>query len=112
MINNPVYANKGLAAAGAKREGITNPGFVQVTNGVELRDMDSPLYNGAKRERSDVDGPCGLVWDIAANMLKTEGVTRKQIIDACVAAGVNINTAKTQYQHYRAASGLATKRAA
>lgn len=112
MINNPVYANKGLAAAGAKRDGIINPGFVQVANGIELRDLDSPLYNGAKRERSTVEGACGIVWDIAEKMLKIEGVTRKQIIDECVRAGVNINTAKTQYQHYRAAAGLVKSRVA
>lgn len=46
---------------------------------------------------SDIESPCHFVWDTADTM-SAEGATRKQIIDACLAAGVAFYTARTQYQ--------------
>lgn len=111
--NNPVFANKGLAVAGAKRAGINNPKYRKTASGtVFVLDGDkSPLYDMKKRDRSKVDGACGMVWDIAAAMLK-KGRTRKEILIECVSRGININTAKTQYQLYRQAAGLTKTKAA
>lgn len=41
--------------------------------------------------------PCLRVWEIAEQM---KGKTRKEVIAACVAAGITYYTARTQYQHY------------
>lgn len=46
------------------------------------------------RAKSDVESPTKLVWCIAD---ETVGKDRKEVIDACVAAGVNKSTAQTQY---------------
>ena len=112
-INNPVFANKGLAVAAAKRSGMNNPKYRKMPNGsVVLLDGDtSPLYDGAKRERSTVSGAVAIVWDVTKAMLE-KGASRKEILAACVARGVNINTAKTQYQLYRQAAGLSKARTA
>lgn len=104
-INNPTYANKGLASAAAKRAGIENFRVEPKNDKFELINLDTPLYNADMRERSTVKGAVGIVWDIAAEYLKA-GKARKDIIAACVEAGVNINTARTQYQAYRKAAGL------
>lgn len=105
-INNAIYSNKATAKRGAARKGITNPAFIVLEDGrVELRDLDRPLYNAAARERSAVKGAVGMVWDIAKDMY-AKGARRKEIIAACVDAGVALNTAKTQLQHYRKAAGM------
>lgn len=46
---------------------------------------------------SAMSGACSLVWDIAEKM---EGEKRKDIIAACVEAGIAYYTARTQYQKY------------
>src|SRR6266566_2767145 len=46
-------------------------------------------------------GPVAMVWDIASKMPKAE---RKDVIAACVAKGINIHTAKTQYFRWSHAS--------
>lgn len=45
--------------------------------------------------KSTVDRPCGRVWDIADSM---PGAKRKDILQACVDAGIAYYTARTQYQ--------------
>src|SRR5574337_1137292 len=47
--------------------------------------------------RAEVEGPVAVVRRIAGEM---QGASRKDIIAACVAAGINANTAKTQYQRW------------
>lgn len=106
-INNPVYASKSTAKRGAQRQGIANAKLVDLPDGkVELRDMDRPLYNWAVREKSQVKGAVAIVWDIAKAAYDAGNVKRKDIIAQCVEAGVAVNTAKTQLQHYRAAAGM------
>lgn len=61
---------------------------------------DRIVVNFVPRERSTVAKPCALVWDIADRIVKGEGGTRKQVIDAAVAEGVNKYTARTQYQRW------------
>ena len=46
------------------------------------------------RAKSDVESPTKLVWRMADEMV---GADRKDVIAACVAAGVNKSTAQTQY---------------
>lgn len=50
--------------------------------------------------KSTVASPCQVVWDIAEQM---EGAKRKDILAACVEAGIAFYTARTQYQKYREA---------
>jgi DNA-directed RNA polymerase subunit M/transcription elongation factor TFIIS len=54
-----------------------------------------------KRNKSEVSKPCNLVWDIADKM---EGAKRKDVIEACVKAGVAFYTARTQYQLWKQAT--------
>ena len=42
-------------------------------------------------------GPVARVWQLASSMPKA---ARKDVIAACVNAGVNIHTARTQYQRW------------
>ncbi len=49
---------------------------------------------------SNVTNPCKLVWEIAIRM---EGQPRKDVIAACVEAGVAYYTARTQYQSWYSA---------
>lgn len=53
---------------------------------------------GRLRNRSDAESPVQTVHRICDEM---EGADRKDVIAACVEAGVNINTAKTQYYHWK-----------
>lgn len=47
------------------------------------------------------EGPCAAVRRIMAEQRAIDPeATRKTIIDACVIAGVNLHTAKTQYQKW------------
>lgn len=53
---------------------------------------------GVKKERS---GACRKVWDICDSM---RGQRRKDVVAACVAAGINPGTARTQYQAWLAST--------
>jgi hypothetical protein len=46
---------------------------------------------------SDIESPCQFVWNMADEMFK-KGARRKDIIAACVQAGIAYYTARTQYQ--------------
>ena len=43
------------------------------------------------------DGPVAQVWAMCESM---PGAPRKEVVEACVAAGINVHTAKTQYQRW------------
>lgn len=58
------------------------------------------VQSGA-RAKSDVVSPVKIVWAMADKMV---GADRKEVIDACVAAGVNKATASTQYYRWARAS--------
>lgn len=49
---------------------------------------------------STIKSPCKLVWHIASSM---PGVQRAEVLAECVRQGVALNTAKTQYQHWKKA---------
>lgn len=59
---------------------------------VEERQADS-----AMRGKSVVENPTNLVWQIAASM---PGARRRDVIAACVDAGIAFYTARTQYQKW------------
>ncbi len=104
MINNPTYATVSTAKRGAKRLGLTKFDIVPCGERFELRDLTRPLYDASKRARSATKAPVTKVWDICIE--HGESMARKDIIALCVTAGININTAKTQYQAWRKAAGL------
>lgn len=56
------------------------------------------------RERSKVYGAVAQVWKIADSM---KGAQRKDVINECVAQGINVNTAKTQYGKWKRERGAA-----
>lgn len=51
---------------------------------------DTPLVRA-----SSIENPCKVVWDMAEKM---KGERRKDIVQACVDAGIAYHTARTQYQ--------------
>lgn len=56
---------------------------------------------GRKNERSTTPRPCKRVWIIADDMLAANpDVKRKDVMAACIAAGVAFYTARTQYQQW------------
>ena len=48
-----------------------------------------------ERNRSAADSPVELVWKTCEDM---EGARRQGVVEACIVLGVNIHTARTQYQ--------------
>lgn len=104
MLKNDTYTTKATAVRGARRKQIKNVAIVETKTGrFEIQDRDRPIYNHAKRKKSSVTSPVAMVWDICCN---NTGAKRKDIIDMAVNAGIAINTAKSQYQAWRQASGL------
>lgn len=101
--HNPTYASRSTAMRGAKRAGIETPIVVETDDGrFEVRDGARPLYNGAARERSTVEGPVSYMWNLFIEY--GEKLSRKELIARGVEAGVAINTAKTQYGMWRRAT--------
>lgn len=58
---------------------------------------------GEPRNRSTVEGPCALVWDLAEELVVKGKGARKDVIAAAVEKGVNKFTARTQYQRWHEA---------
>jgi hypothetical protein len=58
----------------------------------------------AKPNKSAIENPCRFVWEKAEEMHKVEGIRRKDVLEACVEAGVAYYTARTQYQQWRSAT--------
>lgn len=82
----------------------------QALENVDAAAADNMTADGVLR-KSVVDNPCRFVWDMADAMF-SEGAKRKDIIAACVAAGVATYTARTQYQKWFAAHKSDQERAA
>ena len=57
---------------------------------------------GRVRNKSTVRKPVDIVWGMCKDM---PDAARDEIVEACVALGVNKNTAKTQYYHWRKKHG-------
>lgn len=100
-----IYANQASATKAARRSGIKKPEFVTLTDGkVLLRDTKGdPLHNAELRVRSVIQNPVKVVWDLCFKHPKAK---RRDIVTMAIEAGVSLNTAKTQYQYWRRASGL------
>lgn len=61
----------------------------------------APKVSGYVAESSTAEGPTKRVWAIAASM---PGAKRKDVIEACRAAGIAFGTARTQYQKWFSAN--------
>jgi hypothetical protein len=58
--------------------------------------------DGKERERSSIGSPVKVVWETATAIIEENPeATRKEIIDACLAKGVNKATAATQYAKWK-----------
>lgn len=58
-------------------------------------------HRGEVANKSTTERPCKRVWIIADDMLAANPeVKRKDVISACIAAGVAFYTARTQYQQW------------
>ncbi len=68
--------------AKVENQGVTDP---------EQNLKDGKFY----RFRSEMEGACAIVWDIADNM---PDATRSQVVKAAIDHGVASGTARTQYQ--------------
>lgn len=98
------YASKATAIRGGKRAGLTNPEVAQRADGRWIvTTSTSPLYNAELRVKSKVKSPVRLVWDIC---FANKTASRSEIVSKAIAAGVSLNTARTQYQRWREAEGL------
>jgi len=64
-------------------------------------DKKGPTGTHQINHNSTAANPCNTVWEIAE---KLKGQKRKEVIGACVEAGVAYNTARTQYQKWFQAS--------
>lgn len=109
------YTNKSNAnRAGKKQHGEGNY-LIETTQlglKVVLIEKESPIVEQIKdaqkqadkvannavssiNRESTIKRPCFVVWDMADNM---PGARRKDVVEACVQAGVAYYTARTQYQ--------------
>lgn len=67
--------------------------------GAEFGDLVAPPAEPApKLNKSIIEKPCVAVWNIAESM---PGAKRKEVLEACVAAGIAYYTARTQYQQWK-----------
>ncbi len=58
---------------------------------------DPAALSRPARAKSAIESPVAVVWRLASEMV---GATRKDVIAACVALGVNASTAATQYHKW------------
>jgi len=57
----------------------------------------SPKYPRPSREDSET----GKVWVMADRLKKSGTFDRQSVVKACVEAGINVNTASTQYSYWK-----------
>ena len=114
----PIALKMGIPeAAAAKRDTIVGMVFVAQNHhpGVaermreklmEIRGRHTTVSRTAAqakpRQRSAVGGSVSMVWEIADAMKSSP---RSEVIAACIAKGININTAKTQYYKWSKEQG-------
>lgn len=96
---------KGLGSCTVRIPDSEGMGWDRTTwaHGTEVIPTDRAALNeqhlgNEDRNRSSADSPVETVHALCDQM---KGATRDEIISACVAKGVNINTAKTQYYAWR-----------
>lgn len=74
--------------------------MLEVPTGVKIEALDPSTWltvTKYERPRSSVESPVAVVWRVANEMV---GASRKEVIAACVALGVNPSTAATQYHKW------------
>lgn len=80
------------------------PGLItDADNGSEIvpAEAEHAVHRGEVSNKSTTERPCKRVWIIADDMLAANPeVKRKDVIAACIAAGVAFYTARTQYQQW------------
>lgn len=91
--NTKTYAAKSsviraIKAAGLKVEDYS---IVEVEGGFQGQYIQPVVVEGKKPR----NGACRRVWDMADAMPEAK---RSEVVAACVEAGINLGTAKTQYQ--------------
>lgn len=73
--------------------------------GNEIEAPKAKATRGPITNKSTVERPTKLVWDIAESMTKANPqVKRKEVLEECVKQGVAYYTARTQYQQWLQAS--------
>ncbi len=98
------YADKKGAAKAAKRMKLKHPEYVELANGrVAVRESGTALHDASQRIKSDIKSPVKFVWDLCFDHPKAK---RRDIVEMAIKAGVSLNTAKSQYQYWRKATGL------
>jgi len=66
-----------------------------------VTEEEHAAHRGEVPNKSTIERPCQRVWIIADDMLVANpSVKRKDVMAACVAAGVAFYTARTQYQQW------------
>lgn len=67
---------------------------------------DTPTEGTPQYPRPSPGTITGRVWEIADRIKQETGeATRDAVVKACMREGINLNTANTQYSHWRNASG-------
>lgn len=96
MNTTKTYAAKSSVTRAIKAAGlkIEDYAIVAVEGGFqgELIQKAPAKATGEKKPRN---GACKRVWDMADSMPDAK---RSEVVSACVEAGINLGTAKTQYQ--------------
>lgn len=54
-------------------------------------------FHQRSTDKTPRNGNCAKVWEIADSMPDAK---RKEVVNACVEAGIPLGTSKTQYQHW------------
>lgn len=91
------YAAKSSVTRAMKKQGIAPDAYTIAANEdgqffAQMKAVAKPA--GTKQPRN---GACRKVWDMADSM---PGAKRSEVVSACVAAGINLGTSKTQYQQW------------
>lgn len=104
-MKQTIYTNEETAARAIKRNKLKHPLTTKLANGkVVVREhKGDPLHDASKRIKSVIEDPVKYVWDLC---FKHPTMKRRDIVTKAIEAGVSVNTAKTQYQYWRKASGM------
>lgn len=96
--SNKVYAAKSSVVRAIKAAGLNPENFdvLPINEGFSgIAKVTKAVAEKLVEGKMPRNGNCRKVWDIADAMA---GARRKDVIAACVEAGINLGTAKTQYQ--------------
>ena len=67
----------------------------------DVTEPSPPREGGPQYARPGKNTITGRVWEIADQLRKAGAADRESVVRACVAAGINVNTANTQYSHWK-----------